>query len=265
MCDPTGITEAGIGLSLASAAAGFAQQQQTNSAIQSARDSYNSQYAAITAAGQKQQQDLQSQRQALFNQSVANDSQPNRANQTQQIQDQLTGQYQTATAGTLADQQKAGQGSSQAQGANPNNETSNKLINSAYQQEAQKLADYTNQQGAAKAALDANATNLVDTANFNTNQGNALNLNNSAAQGYLGATQTELGLANEIYKNNVAAAQAGGGLFGGLSTILGGAGKVAGASINTFSPQYLDPNSFVPAGSGVQLTPADLTLSPYSQ
>ena len=230
MCDPTGITEAAVGLSSTKRffSAEAAHQQQND--ITASTAAYDNNYAAVMANSQAQQQNLANQRNAVAGASINNAGAANQADQKNAIENQLVAQYQNATAGQLGSQQAATQGSAQAQSANPNNVTQNQLINNSYNQEAAKLGAYTQQQGAAKAALDAHDTQNVNTAYYNNNAHNNFNINSEIAQGDNSAATNTLGLENMLYQNNMQAAQSAGGPFALLGTVLSGAGRATGSS-----------------------------------
>ena len=226
MCDPLSLTA--VGLAVAGGASNFVAQQQ-QSAMNDATSQYDSQYAAQLNSAEAQQQEQQAKAGQIFNSSLTNATPQNQAAQTAQQQAQLAGQYSNATAGTLDQQQQAAQGSKVAQAANPNNATANQIIGSGYKQAADNVAAYTGQQANAKAALDAYTGQNANNAIFNIGANNQLSsigaIQNNIAQN----NQTQLGLDNMIYQNNMQDAKSKGGIFTALGTVLGGASHLAGA------------------------------------
>lgn len=227
MCDPVSLTS--VGLAVAGTVAGEMQSQAQNTAMSKATDDYNQQYSTMMANTKAANDALAAKRDTTLEQSENNANLATQQQQTAAKQSQLQGQYQTATA--VDPTQAAGNSISAtnaSQQANPNNTTANSVVAASYAQQYKTLNDYLTQQAGAKATLDAQRGQTVDNGIFNSNQGDALNMYGNEVQGNNASLQTNLGLENEIYQNNLRAAQTKGGIFGALGGILGGASQAAG-------------------------------------
>lgn len=231
MCDPTGLTEAAIGLTIASAGAGYYAQQQQQSAINTARNQYQNNTAAAIAANQASDEKSQSQKNAVLSQSMNNAGLGNQQAQVAAKTQQLATDYNATTAKSPADTPGGSlTGTNAAQQANPNNATSNSVVGAAYDQQYSKLNSYLGQQANAKAALDAQSAQNVQNSVYNSNQQNSLNLTNDIAQGNNQLLQNQESLYNEMYQNNVAAAQQKGQLASLFGSLLSGAASATGSA-----------------------------------
>lgn len=250
MCAPLLIV--GAGLAVASAAAAAQQKSAQNDAISTARNTYNSDYSNFMSAEQKRQDAFNAQKDATLQDSIQNASQPNQDAQVQKKATDLSGAYTTAGQTALPSDTQTG-----LSAANPNNSVANALIGASTAASNAKTKSYIDQQGAAKAGIDAYQSQNLANGIFNTQQGNLLNITNNEQQGSANTLQTQLGLENDILQDNLAKAQGAGALAGMLSSVFGAAGGVAssaagmtgGAKAASAAPSFFNTASSAPTSN----------------